>query len=97
MSYSQGSSKQRTEMGSIGTAVTGAAFNHDWHDHNGMSFEVHCPNNPLDTLTLSLAPSNKFGLYIKIKSHLATPPPAEVRGRNFVGECDRACADMAEL
>ena len=56
MSYSQGSSKQRTEMGSIGTAVTGAAFNHDWHDRNGMSFEVHCPNNLLDTLTLPLSP-----------------------------------------
>ena len=59
MSYSQGSSKQRTKMGSIGTAVTGAAFINDWSDRNGkvpMSFEVHCPNNPLDTLTLSLAP-----------------------------------------
>ena len=48
---------QRTGMGSIGTAVTGAAFINDWSVRNGkvpMSFEVHCPNTPLDTLTLSL-------------------------------------------
>ena len=39
----QGSSMQRTGMGSIGTAVTGAAFFNDWSDPNGkvaMSFEV---------------------------------------------------------
>jgi len=39
----KGSSKQRTEMGSIGTAVTGAAFINDWSDRNGkvpMSFEA---------------------------------------------------------
>ena len=34
---------QRTGLGSIGTAVTGAAFFNDWSDPNGkvaMSFEV---------------------------------------------------------
>merc|ERR1712109_1200 len=39
----KGSSMQRTGMGSIGTAVTGAAFFNDWSDPNGkvaMSFEA---------------------------------------------------------
>merc|ERR1719430_2801832 len=39
----KGSSKQRTGLGSIGTAVTGAAFFNDWSDPNGkvaMSFEA---------------------------------------------------------
>ena len=42
----QGSSMQRTGLGSIGTAVTGAAFFNDWSDPNGkvaMAFEVSCP------------------------------------------------------
>ena len=58
---------QRTGMGSIGTAVTGAAFFNDWSDPNGkvaMSFEVHYPNNPLDVLTLL----KKIKLYLKRKS-----------------------------
>merc|ERR1719291_490641 len=39
----KGSSKQRTGLGSIGTAVTGAAFFNDWSDPDGkvaMSFEA---------------------------------------------------------
>ena len=50
----QGSSKERTGMGSIGTAVTGAAFFNDWSDPNGkvaMSFEVSCTLCSKNTLT----------------------------------------------
>ena len=98
MSYSQGSSKQRTEMGSIGTAVTGAAFINDWSDRNGkvpMSFEVHCPNNPLDTLTLSLAPRDiSPGLWVPWPWPLGGQKSLDGPARGLFGRSDMSSLEL---
>ena len=71
--FSQGSSKQRTGLGSIGTAVTGAAFFNDWSDPNGkvaMSFEVSNPNNPFEHLaTIIKVPSSNLHSGIIVDIH----------------------------
>ena len=70
---------QRTGMGSIGTAVTGAAFFNDWSDPNGkvaMSFEV-CARLlkllllcPLPRPRFYFLPPFPLHIHIQIKSRL---------------------------